>query len=118
MVAAVATITALLLVPFLTMAPDTSASTEPDGDVFTARDRNDETFVSSVHPTFSVVEADDGDLLTADALGALLGAEDALRADPELAPTLFLEAKASARPRTMQLVMMRPTKTESCLLMS
>ena len=88
-VAAVAVVTALLLIPFLASAPDRSASTEPAGDVFTARDRIDETFASSVHPTFIVVEADGGDLLRADSLAALLGAEDALRADPELGSTLF-----------------------------
>jgi len=88
-VAVVAAITALLFIPFLTMAPDTSASTEPGGDVFTARDRIDETFVSSVHPTFMVIEAESGDLLEVDSLGVLLDAEEALRADPELGPTLF-----------------------------
>ena len=88
-IAAVVVITGLLLVPFLAMAPDRSASTEPAGDVFTARDRIDETFASSVHPTFIVIEAEGGDLLRSDSLGALLAAEDALRADPELGSTLF-----------------------------
>ena len=87
--AVVGAVTALLLIPFLTMAPTTSASTEPDGDVFTARDRIDESFVSSVHPTFLIVEHDSGDLLTTEALGSLLEAENALRSDPELGPTLF-----------------------------
>ena len=77
------------VVPFLTMAPDTSASTEPTGDVFTARDRIDESFVSSVHATLVIVEAEGGDILQADALRSLLGAEEALRADPVLGPTLF-----------------------------
>ena len=89
MIAAVAVITGLLLVPFLTMAPDSSASTEPSGDVFTARDRIDESFVSSVHPTLVIVEAAGGNLLEADVLGSLLEAEAALRADPVLGSTLY-----------------------------
>ncbi len=89
LVAAVAALTAALVVPFLTMAPDTSASTEPSGDVFTARDRIDDTFVSSVHPTLLIAEHESGDVLTADALGSLLSAEQALRDDPELGTTLF-----------------------------
>ncbi|MFW2334292.1 efflux RND transporter permease subunit [Ilumatobacter sp.] len=89
MIAVAAVITGLLLVPFLTMAPDTSASTEPSGDVFTARDRIDDSFVSSVHPTLVIVEAEGGDMLRAEALGGLLAAEAALRTDSELGATLF-----------------------------
>ncbi len=85
----VGAITALLLVPFLTMAPDTSASTEPTGDVFTARDRIDDTFISSVHPTFVIVEHESGQILTVEALGGLFEAQEALRSDPELGTTLF-----------------------------
>ena len=89
LVVVVVAVTAALVVPFLTMAPETSASTEPRGDVFTARDRIDETFVSSVHPTFLIAEHESGDLLTVDALSSLLAAEQALRTDPDLGPTLF-----------------------------
>ena len=85
----VGAITAVLLVPFLTMAPDTSASTEPTGDVFTARDRIDDTFISSVHPTLVIVEHESGQILTSDALGDLFDAQEALRSDPELGATLF-----------------------------
>ncbi len=88
-IGAVVLVTAALAVPFLTMAPETSASTEPTGDVFTARDRIDETFVSSVHPVFMIIEATDGDLLDAESLSTLLEAEEALRADPTLGPNLF-----------------------------
>ncbi|MDH3292828.1 MAG: efflux RND transporter permease subunit [Acidimicrobiia bacterium] len=88
-VAGVLAVTAALVVPFLTMAPTTSASTEPSGDVFEARDRIDETFVSSVHPTFIIVEHRSGQVLTVEALGSLLAAEDDLRSDPELGSTLF-----------------------------
>ncbi len=94
--AAVVAVTALLLVPFLTMAPTESASSEPNGDVFTARDRIDESFVSSVHPTFMVVEDEGGDFLRSEPLGALLDAENALRAHPTLGPTLFSYFEAEA----------------------
>ncbi len=82
-------ITALLVIPFLTLAPTESASTEPGGDVFTARDRIDETFVSSVHSPFFIVEHDDGDLLRAAPLAELLATHDELRADPTLGANLF-----------------------------
>ncbi len=93
---AVVLLTGALLVPFLTMAPTESASSEPSGDVFSARDRIDESFVSSVHGTFIVVEDDGGDFLRTEPLGALLAAENALRADPELGPTLFSYFEAEA----------------------
>ena len=85
----VAGLTALLMIPFLLMAPDESASTEPGGDVFTARDRIDDTFVSSVHSRFFVAEHEGGDLLAAEPLAELLAAQQLLRDDPELGPTLF-----------------------------
>ncbi len=88
-IATVVAVTALLVVPFLAMAPDVSASTEPEGDVFTARDRIDETFVSSVHATFLIVKHADGDFLRAEPLSDLLAAEETLRQDPELGSTLF-----------------------------
>ncbi len=89
LIAAIAVVTALLAIPFLTMAPETSASTEPTGDVFTARDRIDETFVSNVHPTLIIVEHESGDILTVDALGSLLNAQESLRSDPTLGATLI-----------------------------
>ncbi|MEO0493461.1 MAG: efflux RND transporter permease subunit [Actinomycetota bacterium] len=102
--AAVLAFTALLLVPFLTMAPDTSASTEPGGDVFTARDRIDETFASSVHPTFLIVEAESGDLLTADSLRALHDAERSLRADATLGSSLVTYFEADVRTEVVGVV--------------
>ncbi|MDH3300714.1 MAG: MMPL family transporter [Acidimicrobiia bacterium] len=81
--------TAALAVPFLTMAPTESASTEPTGDVFTARDRIDESFVSAVHPTFLILEHDSGDILTVEVLSGLLAAENSLRDDPDFGPTLI-----------------------------
>ena len=88
LVAVVLLATAALAVPFLTMAPTESASTEPTGDVFTARDRISETFVSSVHPTFLILEHESGDVLSVEALSSLLAAEDSLRSDPDLGSTL------------------------------
>src|SRR6056297_469442 len=87
--AVVGAITALLVIPFLAMAPDESASTEPTGDVFTARDRIDDTFVSTVRPIFIVAEDPGGDLLRAEPLQELFAAQQRLRTDPELGPTLF-----------------------------
>ena len=69
--AVVGAITALLVIPFLAMAPDESASTEPTGDVFTARDRIDDTFVSTVRPIFFIVEDPGGDMLRAEPLSEL-----------------------------------------------
>lgn len=82
-------ITAALVAPFLLLAPDVSASNEPEGEVFTARDRIDETFVSSVHGTFIIAEHESGNLLTAAALNDLLRFGNELRADDELGSTLF-----------------------------
>ncbi|MEO1061675.1 MAG: MMPL family transporter [Actinomycetota bacterium] len=82
-------ITALLAIPFLTMAPDRSASTEPTGDVFTARDRVDDTFVSSVRGLIFIAEHESGDVLRAEPLAELLEAQERLRQDPEVGPTLF-----------------------------
>lgn len=79
--------TALLTIPFLTMAPTENASTEPGGAVFDARDRIDEQFVSSVFPVFVIIEDQQGDLLRAEPLSELLAAEDRVRA--ELDDSLF-----------------------------
>lgn len=87
--AAVVIVTAALVVPFLTMAPDESASTEPGGAVFDARDLVDERFVSSVHAVGFVAEHASGDLLRPEPLGDLLDAQAAIRVDPEIGPTLF-----------------------------
>jgi predicted RND superfamily exporter protein len=100
-ITAVVLATALLVVPFLAMTPGTSASTEPGGDVFTARDRIDDTFVSSVHPTFVIVEANSGDMLDGESLRRLFEAEERLRDDNVLGATLVryfdVESRADAR---------------------
>ncbi len=82
-------ITAALAVPFLTMQPEESASQEPTGAVFDARDKLEDEFASSVFSTFLVIEDRNGDLLTAESLRTLLAAEESLRSHPELGPTLF-----------------------------
>ncbi|MEM7094605.1 MAG: MMPL family transporter [Actinomycetota bacterium] len=89
LVLAVLVVTAALVVPFLTMTPDESASTEPGGAVFDARDRIDERFVSSVFFTGVIGEAEGGDVLLAEPLLELQQAQDALRNDPEIGPKLF-----------------------------
>ena len=81
--------TAALAVPFLTMQPTESASQEPTGEVFAARDRIEERFASSVFGTFMVIEARDGDLLLVEPLQELLENSQALRSHPELGGTLF-----------------------------
>ena len=88
-VVAVLTVTALLVIPFLAMAPTESASTEPGGAVFDARDRIDERFVSAVRPVLLIAEHESGDLLRAEPLRELAAAEAALRADPDLEGALF-----------------------------
>ncbi len=90
-VAAVVAVSALLVIPLVAMAPTESASTEPTGPVFTARNRIDETFVSSVHPTFFLIEDDGGggDLLRAEPLRRLAATSEALRNDPTIGPNLF-----------------------------
>ena len=82
-------LTAAFVIPFLALAPGQSASNEPDGDVFTARDRLDDTFVSSVHTTFLIAEPESGNLLRAETLNELFTFGNNLRADEELGATLF-----------------------------
>ncbi|MEM9562061.1 MAG: MMPL family transporter [Actinomycetota bacterium] len=88
-IAAAVLITAILAVPFLTLAPTQSASTEPGGEVFDARDLVDERFVSSVFPTGFIIEDRSGNLATPEALTELQAATGRLQADPELGQTLF-----------------------------
>jgi predicted RND superfamily exporter protein len=83
----VAVVTALLAIPMITMEPTESASTEPTGPVFDARDAIDERFVSSVFPVFFIVEADDGNVADAESLRDLSMAEEQLRRD--LGDSLF-----------------------------
>ncbi len=87
--AVVVALTALLAVPFLAMQPTESASQEPTGEVFDARDRIEDRFASSVFTTFTVIEDREGDLLRTEPLRELLVNTERLRQDPEIGPTLF-----------------------------
>jgi predicted RND superfamily exporter protein len=86
---AIGAATAALLIPLLTMAPTTSASTEPGGPIFAARDRVNETFASSVYDRLFIVEHESGQILTANTLNELLEAQNRLRQDPVLGPSLL-----------------------------
>ncbi len=95
-IAAAVAVTALLAIPFLAMAPTRSASTEPGGSVFVARDLVDERFVSSVYPIGFIIEDRGGDLTRPEALAELLATEERLRTDPDLGPSLFAYFEADA----------------------
>lgn len=82
-------VTGLLAVPFLTMATDESASQEPGGVVFEARDRIEERFVPRVLSVSIIVEAAEGSLTDRATLMALLEGSNRLRSDSDLGPTLF-----------------------------
>ena len=81
--------TAILAIPFLTMRPESSASQEPTGEVFAARDAIEDRFASSVFTTFLIIEDREGDLLRVEPLLGLLAAEDGLRASSDIGPSLF-----------------------------
>ncbi|GMQ85771.1 MAG: hypothetical protein BMS9Abin07_1339 [Acidimicrobiia bacterium] len=88
-IGAAVAVTAVLAVPFLTMAPTSSASQEPRGAVFDARDAAENRFVSAVFDIPLIVEAGDGDLLARDNLIELRDNAAALRNDPQIGPTLL-----------------------------
>jgi uncharacterized protein len=81
-------VTALLAVPFLTMQPEGSASQEPAGEVFDARDLVDERFVSESYDIPLIVEARDGDLLRTGPMRELVANSDSLRTHPDVGPKL------------------------------
>ena len=113
--AVVGAVTALLVVPFLAMAPDESASTEPAGDVFTARDRIDDTFASTVRGIGFVIEDPGGDILRAEPLTQLFEAQQRLREDPELGPTLFHLLRGRCPPATPPASSASPTSSTTKL---
>jgi predicted RND superfamily exporter protein len=82
-------VTALLAVPFLTMQSDETASQEPSGIVFEARDRVEERFVATVLPIPVVVEATSGSITDKATLTDLLAGSERLRADGEVGGTLL-----------------------------
>ena len=61
-------LTALLLIPFYTMAPEGEASQNPGGQVYDLQDDVDERFESEIHGSGWIFESRDGDILTRDAL--------------------------------------------------
>ena len=82
--------TAVLAAPLILLPPTTTASQEPGGPVFWARDRADERFATDVHRVVFVVEARRGDLLARAPLLELARNLRALRRDPELGPKLYV----------------------------
>ncbi len=84
-----AVITALLAIPMITMAPTETASTEPGGPVFDARDAIDQRFPAPVYAMNFIVEDPDGNVLDATGLRALHAAGEAVRTDPAIGPTLL-----------------------------
>ena len=82
-------LTVVFAVAFVGLEDDSVASQEPDAAVFDVRDRIDDRLSPLTHTMFVVVEAESGDMLTAEPLSDLLAATNALResdADRELAP--------------------------------
>ena len=82
-------ITALLIIPVLTMVPDENASENPGGQVFDLQDDIDDRFPPAVHSAGIVVEARGEDVLTQKALWELYQNTEKLRQadqDGELAP--------------------------------
>ena len=89
LIAAAVLATALLVLPFLMMRPDQTASADPGGEVFDALALADKRFASQVFVISLIVEARDGDLLRREPLIELLKNSEALRTDPEIAPLLY-----------------------------
>lgn len=88
-VAAIA-VTALLAIPFLTMTPGGTASQEPAGEVFEARDLAGERLAPSTFGSFYIVEAPGGgNILDADALRVLHARARDVRDDPAVSPELL-----------------------------
>ncbi len=82
-------LTAILAIPFVTMQPTESASQEPSGIVFDARDRMEERFIPLVFPISIIVEASEGSITDKATLLDLKAASANLQADPDIAPTLL-----------------------------
>ena len=87
---AILAITALLVIPLLTMAPEEEASDNPGGQVFDLQEDIDQRFPPSVHSAGIIVEASPGeDVLTQQVLLELYGNTNRLRRadqEGELAP--------------------------------
>ncbi|MCO4769877.1 MAG: MMPL family transporter [Deltaproteobacteria bacterium] len=77
-------VTVLLAVPFVAMAPTATASQEPTGPVFEARDLLAERLPWPVHHMVFVIEAPDGNVLDRESLLALFTRGLTLRGHPDL----------------------------------
>ena len=73
-------LTVLLAVPTVLLAPDSTASGDPAGEVFDTQELVDERFESSLYLPPYIVEARDGDMLARGPLLELLRNEQGLRA--------------------------------------
>ena len=82
-------LTGLLAIPFLTMAPEDTASQDPRGEVLDAQEFINDRFASSVFGATYVVEARAGNVLARDPLLELLENSAELRADPQVGPKLL-----------------------------
>ncbi|MDJ0791164.1 MAG: MMPL family transporter [Acidimicrobiia bacterium] len=82
-------VTGLLAIPFVTMSPDETASQEPSGVVFEARDRVEERFVATVLPVPIIIEAVEGSVTDRAVLLDLLAGSERLRTDAELSSTMI-----------------------------
>ncbi len=87
--AAVLVLTILLAIPFLLLAPDSEASTDPPGEVFDTAELVDDRLVSPLFTPFYIAEARDGDMLLPGPLLELLDNEQEMRADDAVAEKLF-----------------------------
>ena len=83
-IAVVLVVTAILALPFVFMVPTSTASQEPQGDVFDARNLLAERLPSPLHHMVFVIEARDGNILDKNSLLELLTREAQLRGDPVL----------------------------------
>ena len=86
---AILAITALLIIPLLTMAPEEEASDNPGGQVFDLQEDIDQRFPPSVHSAGIIVEARGEDVLTQNVLWELYQNTERLRQadrEGELAP--------------------------------
>jgi predicted RND superfamily exporter protein len=72
-------LTGLLFIPMFALSPKEQASGEPGGAVFDLRDEVDDLFPPRTHPTFLIVEARNGDMLSAEPLRELYRNEQKLR---------------------------------------
>ncbi len=82
-------LTAVLAVPMLTMAPDTTASQMPSGEVVDAQDLVSERFASDLYVASFIVEGRDGNALSQTSLLELQQNETVLRADSDLSTKFF-----------------------------